>query len=310
MDYKKSTTYFRNKFVPFEQANLSIASSPILYGLSIYTVFGAYWNDEANQLYAFRIPAHWQRLVNSAKIMDFHKFLEEWDEERFTKTMLELLKNNNVKEDALVRTTVFVDELAAGTKIHGLHNSLSSYVYPMSEILNKKGINMMVSSWRRLGDNVTPARAKVNGTYTNASLMKNEALLNGYDEAVALDEYGHVAESTVANIFIIREGKLITPGVTSDLLEGITRSSVFEIAESIGVDVDERQVDRSELYIADEVFVCGSSAQITPVLSIDKRLIGDGKVGPITSRLTQLHSKIYRGEEPQFMYWLTAVYNK
>src|SRR5579885_895926 len=175
LDFAASTVYFRNRFVPFEEATVSIASSPFLYGLSIYTVFPATWNAQHDQLYVFRLRDHYQRLLNSAKIMDFHSFNDEWDFERFEDTMLELLRKNETREDVLVRATVFIDELLAGTRIHGLTNSLSAHVYPVGEILARSGIHAGVSSWQRTADNAIPSRAKVNGSYINASLMKNEA---------------------------------------------------------------------------------------------------------------------------------------
>ena len=307
LDFKKAITYFRDDFVPFDQANLSIASSPVLYGLSVYTVFSVNWNDRQKKLYAFRLDEHYKRLVNSARIMDFHSFEEQWTPEKFKDTMLELVHRNNVKEDALVRATVFIDEVATGTKIHGLKNSLSAYVYPMGEILPRSGANLCVSSWIRNMDNSIPAKAKINGSYVNASLMKNEALQNGYDDAIALDHNGHVAESTVANLFIVRNGVLATPDTSTDILEGITRDSLLELATKQGIKVEERSIDRTELYKADEAFLCGTSAVITPVISVDKRAIGNGQIGPITKRLAEAYAKVQKGEDPDFGSWLTAL---
>ena len=282
LDYTKAIAYIRDDFVPFADANLSIASSPVMYGLSVYTVFSVNWNEKNKKLYAFRLADHYKRLVNSAKIMDFDSFAKNWPWAQFEKTMLELVRRNKIQEDALVRITVFVDELVAGTKIHGLKNSLSAFIYPMGEILPRSGTHLCVSSWLHTPDNVIPPRAKVNGLYANNSLMKNEALLNGYDDAIALDVSGHVNEGTVANLFIVKDGKLITPDPSTNILEGITRKTVLQIAHDFGIECVQRSVDRTELYIADEMFLCGSSARITPVLSVDKRLVDTGKAGPIT----------------------------
>lgn len=307
LDITKSTAYFRYGFVPFNEANVSIASSPVLYGLSVYTVFNVLWNSKQKKLYVFRLRDHFNRLLNSAKIMDFHSFVEDWTYEEFEEVILNLLKQNKVREDVLVRATVFIDELAPGTKIHGLSNSLSAYVYPMGELLARSGITACVASWQRTSDNAIPARAKVNGSYINASLMKNEALQNGYDEAIALDEHGHVAESTVANLFLVRDGRLITPDTSTDILEGITRDSVLKIAEHLQIPQGERSVDRSELYIADEVFLCGSTARITPILSIDKRQVGTGHAGPITEKLVKAYDDIQRGNDNSFADWRQSV---
>ena len=307
LDYKKTIGYFRDQWVPFNEANLSIASSPVLYGLSVYTVFNAIWNEDKKELNVFRLKDHYKRLCNSASIMDFENFEDKYSYEEFEKMMKELLYKNKVQENALVRVTLFIDELVAGTKINGLKNSMSAYVYPMGEILPKSGINVCVSSWTRASDNMIPARAKVNGQYVNASLMKNEALQNGYDEAIALDASGHVSEGTVANLFIIRDGKLITPDMATDILEGITRNSIIEIANELGIEHEQRTIDRTELYIADEAFMCGSSANVTPILSVDKRKVGNGKIGKITKMIFDEYSKIQKSENPRFAKWITKV---
>ena len=307
LDYKKTIVYFRDQWVPFNEANLSIASSPVLYGLSVYTVFNAIWNEDKKELNIFRLKDHYKRLCNSASIMDFENFEDKYSYEEFEKIMKELLHKNKVQENALVRVTLFIDELVAGTKINGLKNSMSAYVYPMGEILPKSGVNVCVSSWTRASDNMIPARAKVNGQYVNASLMKNEALQNGYDEAIALDASGHVSEGTVANLFIIRDGKLITPDMATDILEGITRSSIIEIANELGIEHEQRTIDRTELYIADEAFMCGSSANVTPILSIDKRKVGNGKIGKITKMISDEYSKIQKGENSRFAKWIIKV---
>jgi branched-chain amino acid aminotransferase len=307
LDYKKTIVYFRDQWVPFNEANLSIASSPVLYGLSVYTVFNAIWNEDKKELNVFRLKDHYKRLCNSARIMDFESFEDKYSYEEFEKIMKELLHKNKVQENALVRVTLFIDELVAGTKINGLKNSMSAYVYPMGEILPKSGVNVCVSSWTRASDNMIPARAKVNGQYVNASLMKNEALQNGYDEAIALDASGHVSEGTVANLFIVRDGRLITPDMATDILEGITRNSIIEIANELGIEHEQRTIDRTELYIADEAFMCGSSANVTPILSIDKRKVGNGKIGKITKMISDEYSKIQKCENPRFAKWISPL---
>lgn len=307
IDYSKGIVFFRDSFVPFKDANLSIASSPVLYGLSIYTVFSLNLNPKNKKLYAFRLKDHFRRLISSSKIMDFHSFVDEWDYKRFEKMVLELIDKNKIKEDALVRVSVFVDELVAGTKIHNLKNSLSAYVYAMGEIVPRSGINVCVSSWHRNSDNAIPSRAKVNGGYANVSLMKNEALMNGFDDAIALDASGCVTEGTVANLFIVRNGILITPSVTMDILEGITRDSVIKIAQDLNIEVVERNINRSELYIADEAFICGSSARITPILSIDKRKIGDGRMGEISSKLAKKYEEIQKGISKEYSDWRREI---
>jgi branched-chain amino acid aminotransferase len=307
LDIAQSVAFFRHKFVPFRDAQLSIASSPVLYGLSVYSVSNALWNQKTKKLYVFRLRDHFERIVNSAKIMDFSAFVEEWTYADFESTVIELLKRNKVREDVLIRATVFIDEISPGTRISGLANSLSIYIYPMGELLARSGINVCVSSWLRTPDNSIPARAKVNGSYINASLMKNEALQNGYEEAIALDEHGHVAESTVSNLFLVRGGTLVTPDTATDILEGITRDTVIRLAKHLKLPHTERSVDRSELYIADEAFLCGSSARITPIVSIDKRQIGNGLPGAITRKLMEQYESVQRGTISDFPEWRTSV---
>jgi branched-chain amino acid aminotransferase len=302
-----TTAYLRGEFVPFEHANLSIASSPVLYGLAVYTVCAAHWNDQAEQLYLFRLHDHYQRLVHSARIADFADFAAAYSYEDFRAVVLELLQKNDVREDALVRMTWFVDALAAGTRIRGLDAALSIYVYPAGDILPRGGAHACISSWTRTSDNMIPSRAKLTGSYINASLMKNEALVNGYDEAISLDASGHVAEGSVANIFVVRHGRLITPDTSTDILEGITRNSVLHLAGHLGIPTEERPVDRTELYVADELMMVGSSARITPILSVDRRPVGHGQPGSITGKLSDSYRDLTHGQNDKR--WLTEVYH-
>ena len=307
LDYKTSKAYLRDSFIDFESANLSIASSPVLYGLSVYTVFNVSWDEPHQRLIIFRPRDHYDRLISSSSIMDFNSFADDWPYPKFEKLLVDLLKHNQVKEDVLVRVSVFVDELVAGTRLNGLTNSLSAYIYPKGEILKRSGANLCVSSWTRTSDNSIPSRAKVNGSYINASLMKNEALQNGYDDAISIDQHGHVAESTVANIFIIRGGKLITPDSSTDILEGITRDSVLQLAQELGLQVVERSVDRSELYVCDEAFLSGSSADIVPILSIDRRPIGNGKAGNLTKQIAKEYELARLAKNRKHEKWCMVV---
>jgi branched-chain amino acid aminotransferase len=306
LEVQKSTAYFRDGFVPFNKANLSIASAPFLYGLTVYTVVPVFWNDKQQRLYMFRLPDHFKRLQNSSRIMAFEDFLKDWDYAKFEKTVKELLRENNVKQDCLVRASVFVDDILKGTRMHQLKHSLSAFAYPATPFFKKTEVELGVSSWTRTPDNAIPSRAKINGSYVNGALMKHEAVLNGFDDAIALDSQGHVAESTVANLFLVRDGQLFTPSSTTDLLEGITRDTVFKLAEKLGISCSQRVIDRSELYIADEMFLCGSTANITAVISVDHRPIGTGQTGPITGKLLKAYIGAGRGHK-DFTGWTTPV---
>lgn len=301
---ENSVAYLRDGFVPFREANLSIASAPVLYGLSVYTVFPAFWSEAEEILYLFRLEDHFKRLRNSSKILEFTDFLKEWDFDRFQTTMHELIIKNQARQDVLVRINIFVDDILKGTRMHGLRHSLSAFIYPAVQILPKSGARLCVSSWQRQPDNAIPARAKINGSYVNSALMKHEAVTNGFDDAISLDAHGHVAESTVSNLFLVRDGRLITPSSSTDLLEGITRDTVFKIADYFEINYEERTVDRSELYLADEIFLCGSSMNITPVISVDRRPIGDGKTGQVTKKLISAYRDGGRGQVEFLKPWL------
>lgn len=288
------TAYFRDGFVPFSKANLSIASAPVLYGLSVYTVFPVFWNEKTKTAHPFRLEDHFKRLQNSCKIMAFNDFNRDWDYEKFRQIMEELIARNNIDQDSLVRISVFVDETLKGTRMHGLKQSLSAFVYRAVPLAPASGAKVCVSSWQRLPDNAVPARAKINGSYVNAALMKHEALLNGFDDAIALDAHGHVTEATVANVFLVRGGKLVTPSNSTDLLEGITRDTVFKLADQLDIPYEQATIDRSELYLADEIFLCGSSMNITPVISVDHRSIGAGKSGHLTKELQVAYGELGR----------------
>ncbi len=308
--YDKGHVFMRDSFVPFADAHVSIASSPVLYGLAIYTVLSLNHDKSGKKLFAFRLEDHFKRLIDSAKIMDFGEFIKDWDFNKFERMIEDLVEKNRLAEssgDFLIRISVFIDALVAGTKIRGLPNALYAYAYPMGEIVPRSGIHVCVSSYCRLPDNVIPARAKVNGGYVNVALMKNESLMNGYDDALALDRNGYVTEGTVANIFILRDGVLITPSLNLDILEGITRNSIIRIAKDMGMKIVERAIARSELYVADEAFICGTSARITPILSIDRREVGEGKQGLFTKKISQRYEEIQRGIVKEYREWRQEI---
>lgn len=300
------TVFFGDKLIPVDDAKLSIASSAVLYGLSVYTVFPVSVSNDGN-LVAFRLKEHFRRLIDSARIIGIDTFEPEWDFARFEKTVKQLIAAQDITSDVFVRVTVHVDELVAGTRSRGLHTILSMFIYEAVPIVPQNGARLKTSVWRRIPDYAIPSRAKVNGAYVNSVLAKQDAIDSGYDDCVFLDAGGHVCELSAANIFIIRHGKIITPDTTSDLLEGINRRTIIEIAEDLGMPLIERQIDLTELYIADEAFACGTSAFIAPIIEVDARKIGDGKIGPITSRLRKLHIEMLNGESSEYKNHLNNV---
>lgn len=301
-----SAAYFKDGIVPLADANLSVASSAVLYGLSVYTVFPVSVS-EAGDLVAFRLADHFKRLLDSAHIIGIDTFAAEWDEPKFVAAVKELIAANTLAEDAFVRATVHVDELVPGTRSRGLRTTLSMFIYEAMPIVPQNGARLKTSVWRRVPDYAIPSRAKVNGAYVNSVLAKQDAIDSGYDDCIFLDAAGHVCELSAANIFVVRNGVLITPDTTTDLLEGINRRTVLELAKEMGIPTVERSLDLTELYIADEVFVCGTSAFIAPVTEIDARVVGQGKDAPITAKLREKYFKVLRGNDADYSKYITKV---
>ena len=287
--------YFKNKIIPIGEANLSIASSAVLYGLSVYTVFPI--SVTKNSIFAFRLQDHYQRLVNSAKIIGIDTFEPNWTYDKFMSVVRETVQANNLTENAFIRATIHVNELVPGTRSRGLNTALSIFVYEAIPIVPQNGMRLKTSVWRRIPDYAIPSRAKVNGAYVNSVLAKQDALDSGYDDCIFLDINGHVCELSAANIFIVKHNTLITPDTSSDLLEGINRQTILEIAEDLNIPFKVRSIDLTELYTADEVFACGTSSFVAPVKEIDARKIGDSQIGKITAKLRQRHEEILSGTD-------------
>lgn len=300
-----SKVYFGDKIVSFPEASFSIASSAVLYGLSVYTVFAV--NKTQRGLAAFRLKDHFKRLLESSKIIGIDDFEKHWNEESFLQAVKELIDANKIEEDVFVRASVHVNELVPGTRSRGLKTTLSMFVYPAMAIVPQTGARLKTSVWRRIPDYAIPARAKVNGAYVNSVLAKQDAIDSGYDDCIFLDALGHVCELSAANIFLVKNGTLITPDTTSDLLEGINRKTIIELAQQNGIAVEQRTVDLTELYVADEVFICGTSAFVASVREIDARSVGNGERGPVTEQLGNLHNALLHGQHPLAEKYLTQL---
>ncbi|MBM3272227.1 branched-chain amino acid aminotransferase [Candidatus Kaiserbacteria bacterium] len=285
----------RDRLVPLSEANLSVTSSAVLYGLSVYTVFPV--EPTPQGLAAFRLHDHWDRLVNSSKIIGIDTFATTWTYEKFVAVAQEVIAANTPTERVFVRATVHVDASVAGTRSRGLSTAMSMFVYEASPIVPQDGCRLKTSVWRRTADDAIPSRAKVNGAYVNSVLAKQDALDSGYDDCLLLDDEGHVCELSAANIFIVRNGTLITPGTSSDILEGINRRTVLGLAAEMNIPAVERTVDLTELYLADEAFACGTSAFIAPVKEVDARMVGNGTPGAMTMRLRERLAAIQHGDD-------------
>lgn len=295
--------YLKDSIVPLGAANLSVASSAVLFGLSVYTVFLATSTEEG--MGVFSLDKHYDRLVNSTRIIGIDSFEKEWTRERFTKVVAEIIQANAPTENVLIRTTVHVADLLPGALTKGLGIALSMFMYEAKPLLPQDGARLKTSIWRRNPDVSIPARAKVNGAYVNSVLAKQDAKDSGYDDAIFLDVAGHVSELSAANIFLVRGGVLIAPDKANDILEGITRATIFNMAHEFNIPVQERTVDLSELYIADEVFACGTSAFVASVKEIDGRIIGSGTTGPITKKIQEKYRAVISGKDEKYLSQLT-----
>ncbi|HLA99082.1 MAG TPA: branched-chain amino acid transaminase [Anaerolineales bacterium] len=299
--------YFRGEFVPYEQAKVSVLTHALNYGTAVFAGMRGYWNAEEEQLFVFRPIDHFRRFLNSAKIM-----LIDLGEtpEILTQTTLELLRLENYRRDVYIRPLAYKADEIIGVKLHDLADELSIVALPFDRyVSNDTNAHVTFSSWRRVDDNAIPARGKVSGAYANSALIKTDAVRAGFDEALVLTQEGHVSEGSAMNIFMLRNGKAVTPPVTENILEGITRRTVIELLQAeLGVPVIERPIDRTEIYLCDEFFMTGTAAQVTAVTKVDHRPIGSGEIGPITARLRSVFDDAVRGRLQKYRHWNVPVY--
>ena len=299
--------FFRGEFVPLRDANINVMTHGFNYGTAVFEGIRAYWNAEEEQLFALELVAHYARIRASAGLlmMEVRQSPEELAE-----ITVELLRRDGLREDVYVRPIVYKSSETIGVRLHNLDSDVTIFAVPFGQYIDTDGgIRAQVSSWRRTDDNAIPARGKITGAYVNGALAKSEAQLNGFDEAIVLTADGHVSEGSAENLFIVKGGVLITPPVTDNILEGITRRRLIGIArDDLGIPTVERSIDRTELYGADEVFLCGTGAQISPVIEIDRRAIGSGRPGPVSRDPSRTYFDAVRGRNPAYRDWLTPVY--
>lgn len=299
-------TYFDGKFVDDAEATISVRARAVNYGLGCFGGVRGYLADDGQQVHVFRVAEHITRLQHSAKVL----FMRLPAEHGVVCGLItELLRRNEVHHDVYVRPLLINGSIKLAPVMREEDSLLTIFCLPLQRYIDKDAIDVCVSSWRRASDNAIPARTKPTGLYLNSALARREAHDNGFDEAIFLTEYGKVSEGSAEHIFIIRDGVLITPPSTEDNLDGITRRSLITLAtEDLGLTVLERPIGRTELYVADELFLCGTGAEITPVRSVDRRVVGAGGVGPITARLQQHFGDVVRGRVPERKAWLTPVW--
>jgi branched-chain amino acid aminotransferase len=298
--------FFEGKIVPWSEAKINIATHGFLYGTSVFSGMRAYWNEDKKKLFVFRPFDHYRRLLNSARMMAMDI---PYDEEGLIDLTMNLLRTDNWKQDVYLRPTIYKSDMGIGVRLHNLKDEFCMFVMPFDKyVSNDTDAHVTFSSWKRIDDNVIPARGKVAGAYANSALIKTDANRAGFDEALALDSNGHVSEGSAMNIFMIRDGVVITPPVTDNILEGITRRSVIELARNeMGLEVVERSIDRTEVFIAEEMFMTGTAAQIVAVTKIDHRPVGIGKMGPITTKLREMFDDIVRAKNPKYQKWNLEV---
>ena len=298
--------YLGGKFVPIREAKISVMTHAFNYGTGVFEGVRAYWNAEEEQLYGLHFREHYKRLLRSCKIM---RLSVPHSVEDLVDITIELLRKCEYREDAYIRPVVYKSSELIGVRLHNLEDAFTVFAVPFGNyVAIEGGISVQVSSWRRVDDNAIPARAKITGSYVNAALAKSEAEEAGFDEAIVLTDDGHVSEGSSANLMLVRDGKIITPAATDNILEGIVRSSVLRIAHDEKIPVEVRRVDRTELYQMDEAFLCGTGVQISPITSIDHRPIGDGQVGPIARRIARIYFEAVRGKNAKYRDWLTPIY--
>lgn len=298
--------YFEGKYVPSEEAKISVMTHAFNYGTGLFEGVRGYYNAEEDRVLVFRLKEHVDRMVRNMRILCM-EIPESPDD--IAEICCELIRRSGFKEDVYIRPIVYKSELSLGPTVRGVESRFCCYIIKLGDYCDTQaGLDVAVSSWRRLSDNAIPSRVKSTGSYINSSLASTEAKQAGFHEAIFLRENGTVAEGSAMNIFMVMDGKLITTPPNCDILVGITRNTVMEIARDLlGVPVLERDIARTELYVCDELFFCGTGAQVAPVRSVDRRLVGSGEPGPLTRKLQELYFAIVQGRDPRYRHWCTPV---
>jgi len=296
--------WFDGKFIPLSKANVPITTHAIHYGTSIFEGIRAYWNSE--NLYIFRLEDHIKRFRQSG---EFYSISLKFSNQKIMDAIIQLCKKNNMKRSCYIRPFYFVGQY--GINLHVNENApthVAAFMFPFGDLFDKNGISVGISSWRKFSDQSTPPLAKMGGNYLNSILATQECKRNGYDEAILLDLNANLSEAPGENIFIVKNNTLLTPPLESSALEGITRDSVMRIAKDLGYSTKEKTITRSEAYLADEIFLTGTAAEITPVISIDGKKVGSGKPGNITKEIVSAYLDIVSAKNDKYSSWLSPVY--
>ena len=298
--------FFHGRIMPLAEAQVSVATHALQYGTGCFEGIRAYWNEGRQNLYLLKAAEHYERFEDSCRMI---RITCPYSVEHLLEATRALLKTGGFRQDVYIRPVAFKASQVIKLTLRDLRDDVAIYAVPMGNYIDVDGLRAMVSAWVRVSDNAIPARSKLTGSYVNMALASDDAHEKGYDEAILLGADGHVSEGAGSNLFMVRRGTLITPPVTADILEGITRSIVMELAKEKGIPVEERPIDRTELYLADEVFLTGTGAQIAPITEIDGRMIGCGRRGPVVERLQDVFFQTVRGDNPDHQDWVMPVYD-
>ncbi|MEP0761191.1 MAG: branched-chain amino acid transaminase [Chloroflexota bacterium] len=303
-----SYAYFQGKIVPIAEAKVSVMTHALNYGTGAFGGVRAYWNDDEKELFIFRPLDHFQRVLNSGKLLMIDL---PHTPETMLNILLELLRMENYRGvDVYIRPLIYKSSAVIGVRLHDLEADFTMFAQPFgSYIHNEEGSRVTFSAWRRLDDNMIPARGKITGAYANSAFIKTDAALSGFDEALVLNQNGHISEGSAENFFMVRDGVAITPPVTANILEGITRRTIMHLlSEEMGVPVEVRDIDRTEVFVADEAFFCGTGVQVVAITEVDHRPVGTGKLGPVVRQLRQLYFDLVRGKIARYRTWNVPVY--
>ena len=298
--------WFKGEILNVNDAKINVLAPTSQFGLNVFEGIPCYWNENEQQLYAFRLAEHYQRLVKSARLLQIDC---PYSTDDLTNALIDVIKANEYTENLSVRQTLFVD----GFGSWGSEGPVEMFVAPIprgktSAEYNKKGLHCCVTSWRRISDEMLSPRIKCGANYMNSRVGQREALRNGYDTCIFLNNLGKVSEGPGSCFFMVKDGELVTPALTDSVLESITRDTILNIAKHNGISVCERSIDRTELYTCDEAFLCGSAMEITPIFSIDRYEIGNGNIGSLTKKLHHLYLDVAQGRNDEFKKWLTPIY--
>ena len=285
--------FFNGRLMPYSAAKVGVLTHGLNYGTGVFGGIRAYWNQDLQQLFIFRPHDHFRRFLESAQLL---RMSFSYTAAELTKALIDLLRQENYKTDAYIRPLAFYSDEIIGVRLHDLTPALAMVALPFGKYVEKdEGSHVTFSSWRRVDDNMVPARGKITGAYINSAFAKTDAQIAGFDEAIILNQDGHICEGSAENIFVLRNGVVLTPPITDNILEGITRQTVMTLLrEKLGLQVVERSIDRSEVYLAQEIFFTGTGAQITAVNRVDYRAVGNGQMGPVTQKLLEIFFNVLR----------------